>query len=130
MAYKIAVGSSDGSYVDLKFGEVEEFIIYEVDEEIRLLEKRAVGRDDESAAAASSGKSVSENEISTGCEIKSENGLENNGSVAERAAACGGNTESGCGGSRGGCGGNGGGCGGSAELSSRVEAVSDCRCVV
>jgi hypothetical protein len=31
MAYKIAVGSSDGQNIDLKFGEVSEFRIYEVD---------------------------------------------------------------------------------------------------
>ena len=43
MAYKIAVGSSDEKYVDLKFGEVSEFIIYEVENgEIHLLEKRKV----------------------------------------------------------------------------------------
>lgn len=32
MPYKIAVGTSDGINVDLKFGEVEKFIIYEVNE--------------------------------------------------------------------------------------------------
>ena len=31
MSYKIAVGSSDGAKVDLKFGEVEKFMIFEVD---------------------------------------------------------------------------------------------------
>lgn len=42
MAYKIAVGSSDGIHVDLKFGEVAKFLIYEVADEIRLVEERIV----------------------------------------------------------------------------------------
>ena len=43
MSYKIAVGSSDGTNVDLKFGEVKKFIIFEVEEEKRkLLEIRNV----------------------------------------------------------------------------------------
>ncbi|MEE0960582.1 MAG: hypothetical protein UH654_11230 [Lachnospiraceae bacterium] len=42
MAYKIAVGSLDGINVDLKFGEVSEFLIYEITDEIRLIEKRKV----------------------------------------------------------------------------------------
>lgn len=41
MAYKIAVGSSDGTNVDLSFGSALEFYIYEVDgTQYRLLEKR------------------------------------------------------------------------------------------
>ncbi len=43
MSYKIAVGSSDGRNVDLKFGEVKKFIIFEVeDEKSKLLEIRNV----------------------------------------------------------------------------------------
>ena len=43
MSYKIAVGSSDGTNVDLKFGEVKKFIILEVEEEkSKLLETRNV----------------------------------------------------------------------------------------
>lgn len=42
MSYKIAIGSSDGINVDLKFGQVSKFLIYEVDEEIKLLEERIV----------------------------------------------------------------------------------------
>ena len=45
MAYKIAVGSSDGIHVDLKFGEVTKFLIYEVSDEIRLAEERIVSND-------------------------------------------------------------------------------------
>ena len=40
MAYKIAVGSSDGNNVDLKFGEVTKFLIYEVGDEVLLKEER------------------------------------------------------------------------------------------
>ena len=40
MAYKIAVGSSDGKNVDLKFGEVTKFLIYEVGDEVLLSEER------------------------------------------------------------------------------------------
>ena len=47
MAYKIAVGSSDGIYVNLKFGEVAKFLIYEVSDEIRLVEERIVRNDTE-----------------------------------------------------------------------------------
>ena len=45
MAYKIAVGSSDGVNVDLKFGEVTKFLIYEVTDAIRLSEERIVHND-------------------------------------------------------------------------------------
>lgn len=37
MSYKIAVGSSDGAKVDLKFGEVEKFMIFEVDAKKRKI---------------------------------------------------------------------------------------------
>lgn len=43
MSYKIAIGSSDGINTDLKFGEVEEFLVYEVEKDkFRLAEKRIV----------------------------------------------------------------------------------------
>ena len=45
MAYKIAVGSSDGIHVDLKFGEVTRFLIYEITDKIRLAEERIVCND-------------------------------------------------------------------------------------
>lgn len=47
LAYKIAVGSSDGINVNLKFGEVTKFLIYEVSDEIRLVEERIVRNDTE-----------------------------------------------------------------------------------
>ena len=40
MAYKIAIGSSDGKTVDLKFGEVTKFLIYEVGDDVVLKEER------------------------------------------------------------------------------------------
>ena len=36
MAYKIAVGSSNEINVDLKFGEVKEFLIYEIEGRIKI----------------------------------------------------------------------------------------------
>lgn len=43
MAYKIAVGSSDEINVDLKFGQVSEFLIYSVEgKSYELVEKRSV----------------------------------------------------------------------------------------
>ncbi len=45
MAYKIAVGSSDGVNIDLKFGEVTKFLIYEITDTITLAEERAVSED-------------------------------------------------------------------------------------
>lgn len=43
MAYYIAVGSSDGINTDLKFGEVQKFLIYKVEGlEYELLEEREV----------------------------------------------------------------------------------------
>lgn len=47
LAYKIAVGSSDGIYVNLKFGEVTKFLIYEVTDEVRLIEERIVSNNTE-----------------------------------------------------------------------------------
>ena len=91
MAYKIAVGSSDGTYIDLKFGEVTKFLIYEVSDETRLVEERIVQND-------------------------TEKNSENSGNI------------SGC--RNEGCGGNGGGCNGSSDVVSKVEQISDCRCVV
>lgn len=93
LAYKIAVGSSDGIYVDLKFGEVTKFLIYEVSDEIKLVEERIVHNDIDIPK-------ISENSCST-------SGCRNEG-----------------------CGGNGSGCNGSSDIISKVDLISDCRCVV
>lgn len=45
MSYKIAIGSSDGIHVNLKFGEVQKFLIYEVDSDIKLMEERSITED-------------------------------------------------------------------------------------
>ena len=92
LAYKIAVGSSDGINVDLKFGEVTKFLIYEVSDEIRLVEERIVHNDTE---IQKTGKNCN----TSGCRNE-------------------------------GCGGNGSGCNGSSDIISKVELISDCRCVV
>ena len=91
MAYKIAIGSSDEKNVDLKFGEVKEFLIYEVEQkEIRLVEKRKIQEENTDADCSTSG---------AGCDS-------------------------------GGCSGKGTGCGGPTHIIGKVEALSDCRCVV
>ena len=55
MSYKIAVGSSDEINVDLKFGEVSEFLIYEVDDNFRLVERRALQVGTENSACSGNG---------------------------------------------------------------------------
>ncbi|MDO5154883.1 MAG: NifB/NifX family molybdenum-iron cluster-binding protein [Eubacteriales bacterium] len=43
MAYLVAIGSSDGENIDLKFGEVDHFLIYKVSgKEFTLLESRVI----------------------------------------------------------------------------------------
>ena len=60
MAYYIAVGSSDGENVDLKFGETDQFYIYRVEEkniglhEIRKVENTS-GTDTETTSCGGSG---------------------------------------------------------------------------
>lgn len=113
MAYKIAVGSSDGINVDLKFGEVTKFLIYEVDEEIKKVEERE-------AAPESDSETVGFNDKNS---VKPGNEAGNLGQGCQ-------NKESGCAGNSEGCGGSGGGCGGPSAVSAKVELISDCRCVV
>jgi len=65
MAYNIAVGSTDGINIDLKFGEVQTFLIYKVEgTTYELLEKREVSTDDEDDAGASCGEKSCD---SSGC---------------------------------------------------------------
>ena len=106
--YKMAVGSSDGINVDLKFGEVEKFLIYEADElGFVLKEERIVSEDKPDGSSRDS---------------------ENTGGDGSGCGEdeCG---RSGCGAGSG-CGGGGGGCTGPADVISKVEMISDCRCVV
>ena len=80
MSYKIAIGSSDGIHIDLKFGEVEKFLIYEVEDEISLVEERVVETSSPENAGA----------------------LENSAKKCDRESGCG----SSCGGQNLGCGGS------------------------
>ena len=59
LAYKIAIGSSDGNRVDLKFGEVTKFLIYEVDNDVILKEERAFIPEEKKQAKTSSCSSSS-----------------------------------------------------------------------
>ena len=108
MSYKIAIGSSDGIHVDLKFGEVNKFLIYEVDKEARLVEERSVETD-----------------------INSDNeSIDNVGSdnkILDKGAEQGCVDQKSCGQ---GCGGQGNGCSGPDGIISKVAIIADCRCVV
>ena len=65
MSYKIAIGSSDGINVDLKFGEVKSFLIYEVDEEATLIENRIVNDEENNLTEIACGSA--ENSNKAGC---------------------------------------------------------------
>ncbi len=107
MSYKIAVASSDGLQIDETFGSAKRFMIYEVTDGIcKRLEERAFYEE---------GTGNNDVSIEDGC---------NSLVICKKEGICG----SGMGGS---CGsGTGGGCGGAGEASTKVELVSDCRCVV
>jgi predicted Fe-Mo cluster-binding NifX family protein len=105
MSYKIAIGSSDKINVDLKFGEVKSFLIYEVDEEVKLIENRKVNDEENNLTEIACGSAENSNK-----------------------AGCGG-AGGGCGAGSG-CGGAGNGCKGPEEVISKVSLISDCRCVV
>lgn len=113
MSYKIAVGSSDGKNVDLKFGEVNNFSIYEVDElNFKFLENREVKVSDDSLTV--------HGPVNQGCESK-----DDCGSLSSCDAS-----SSGCGSSSGGCGGNGKGCNGASDVLEKISVIDDCRCVL
>lgn len=122
MSYKIAVGSSDEIHVDLKFGEVDRFIIYEVDDDgFRKSEYRAVLSSPEASEAVTetlSNNDIADQERAEGCLQPKQSGCQPQG--------CAGG--SGCGGGPG-CGG-GHDCGGSGEIIDKVKLISDCRCIV
>ncbi|MCR5742911.1 MAG: hypothetical protein K6F92_04165 [Lachnospiraceae bacterium] len=85
MSYKIAIGSSDGIHVDLKFGEVENFLIYEVSEETELVEKRKVLPGDEDADGAKNPDCASGCGAGSGCGGHG-NGCAGSGDVTQRVA--------------------------------------------
>ena len=115
MSYKIAIGSSDGVNIDLKFGAVDYFSIYEVEgTNYEFVEKRSVNPNDEKVILfdRKDKKTVGDKSscnTSIGCGNKN--------------IGCGNNANSGCSG-------NGGGCLGPSDVTDRVDVVSDCRCVV
>lgn len=114
MAYKIAVGSSDEVKVDLKFREVEEFLIYEIEgREAGLVEKRKVSSSDSNSTGSGDDKAGSdENKAGSGDDL-----------------GCGGNGK-GCGENAQGCGGNGQGCSGPKDVTEKIEVIKDCRAVL
>ncbi len=104
MAYYIAVGSSNGENVDLKFGETDRFYIYRVEEKtIALQEVRKV-------------ENTSSSEAET---LPQECG---------DPVPCGDAGKTSC--SSSGCSGNGHGCGGGEAVIGKVALIEDCRCVV
>lgn len=110
MLYKIAIGSSDGVNVDLSFGEVKKFLIYEVDKEITLVEERIAEENHKQSKKANTEiNAVEKNTCNT----------EINAVEAGDKSTC--NT---------GCGGHGNGCTGSSDVAQKVLLIEDCRCVV
>lgn len=103
MSYRIAVGTSNGTDVDLKFGEVKKFWIYEAQgEQYQLLEVR---------------------EIQTGCQDsinQTEAGISSSHDTKAGTDCHGGS----------GCQGAGTGCSGGSNIQEKVALISDCRCVV
>ena len=102
MSYKIAIGSSDGINVDLKFGEIKEFLIYEVDENTKFLEKRAVYDE------------LPENTLSFTEGICSTGDKDCTSSCVSEGGGCG----------------DGNGCSGPKDAVVKISVISDCRCVV
>ncbi len=101
MEYKIAVGTSEGIQVDLKFGEAAFFQIYLADENgFRLLEKRQI------KSSSPDGKT-----LLSGCD-----------GYSEKEKLFGGSCE--------GCTGNGHGCGAPGDIADKVNLIGDCRCIV
>lgn len=115
MKYKIAVGSSDGVNVNLKFGEVSEFLIYEVDGlKFKLLEEREVKNENESIDIDDNKKQDVANDAKNNC-----------GNILQ---GCG--NQSSCGSAGSGCGGNGKGCNGSSDVAAKISVIDDCRCIL
>lgn len=136
MAYKIAVGSSDGKNVDLKFGEVEAFLIYEVNgKEFQLLERRNVKpvAGDKTPAAEDSQKDVpaAAPDQDSSCPQGGCSGSQPGGCFGPQVEGCFGNQKGNSFDNQGeGCSGRGHGCSGPADVSGRVAIIEDCRCVL
>ncbi|MCR5515893.1 MAG: hypothetical protein K6F41_05480 [Lachnospira sp.] len=103
MAYKIAVASSDGVKIDLKFGQINEFLIYEVsDGDYKLLEKREF----------KPSKGEAKESYSLGGNCGSGEGLKN------------------CKTGAGSCSGGGKACSGPADILDKISLISDCKALV
>jgi hypothetical protein len=109
MAYKIAVASGDGVNIDLSFGAANAFDIYEAEgTAYHLVETRQYVLPEENEADAADRRDSTSQE---------------NGACAPESGQCGGcGSSSGCN--------SGGGCGGGGEASSKVQLISDCRCII
>lgn len=108
MAYKIAVVSGDGVNIDLSFGAALVFDIYEAEgKEYHLIEKREYRLPEE--AASDQTKQPDDVQAVDGKGCGNENRCKNS-----RSSGCG----------------AGGGCGGTGESFSKVQLISDCRCVI
>lgn len=87
MTYKIAVGSSDGKQVDLKFGEVKKFMIYVVHgEQAELHEVRNVGREDNLPVEKQSDRCTGSDCNSSGCSGRG-TGCSGSSDVADKVSA-------------------------------------------
>jgi len=107
MAYKIAIASSDGVNIDISFGSALKFYIYEVNgTQYQLAEQREYVSPETAKSEDTTAIAFNNNELS-GC--GSGNG-------------CGNGASSSCG--------SGGGCGSAGGNFSKVELLSDCRCIV
>ena len=124
MAYKIAVGSSDGVKIDESFGSAKRFLIYEADgEDYRLAEERAVPGVDGEAVDPALAKSI-------GAKYTAEETADLQAAVngcGPAAGDCGSGGGCGTGGGAGDCG-TGGGCGGAPFA--KVGLIDDCRAIV
>jgi hypothetical protein len=109
MSYKIAVASGDGINIDLSFGAASAFDIYEAEGTVyRLSETRQYVplRENEADAPGRRDSASQENGVCS--------------PASGQCGSCG--SQSGCNSS--------GGCGGGGEASSKVQLISDCRCII
>ena len=104
MGYLIAVGSSDEINVNLKFGEADEVLIYEVEGTgYSLKEKRKLNKKEESEGDGEKTYNP-DGQSQVSCSIES-------------CKSCN-------------CSGSGHGCNGGSDAEEKVKTLSDCRCVL
>ena len=137
MGYLIAVGSSDEINVNLKFGEADEVLIYEVEGTgYSLKEKRKLNIDAKTEGAGqdkikSNGISSEEAGQDNSDSEKAKPGKENpaadsdNSKTGEAVTSCSAESCKSCN-----CSGSGHGCNGGSDAEEKVKILSDCRCVL